>query len=133
MSRNSEFAEYVAELLAPQGRILVRRMFGGHGVYCDGLFIGILSGETLYLKADETSRTEFESAGCAPFTYQRAGKTAALGFYAAPADALESPGLIVPWARLAMSAALRAQAGKPQSRANASKPPAQRSRRKPSG
>ena len=131
MASTSEFAEYVAELLAPQGRILVRRMFGGHGVYCDGLFIAILSGETLYLKADEASRAEYESAGCAPFTYRRAGKTATLGFYAAPADALESPGLILPWARLAISAALRAQASRPAPRAQASKPTPRATARKP--
>jgi DNA transformation protein len=110
MSPDSEFAEYVAELLAPQGRILVRRMFGGHGVYCDGLFIAILSGETLYFKADEASRREFENLNCAQFSYARAGKTARLGFYAAPAESLESPALIIPWAHLALQAALRAHA-----------------------
>lgn len=116
MSRTSEFADYVSELLAPHGRILVQRMFGGHGVYCDGLFIAILSGEMLYFKADENSRAEFERASCAPFTYLRGGKTATLSFYAAPADALESPGLILPWARLAMSAALRSKMSKPPAR-----------------
>ena len=112
MGANSEFADYVAELLAPHGRILVRRMFGGHGVYCDGLFIAILSGETLYFKVDDASRTAFEQAGCTLFSYQRAGKTATLNFYTAPAEALESPALINPWARLALQAALRAQAEK---------------------
>ena len=91
------------------GRILVKRMFGGHGVYCDGLFIAILSEETLYFKADEVSRQTFETAGCARFSYSRAGKTAMLNFYAAPAEAMESPAFITPWARLAIEAALRKQ------------------------
>ncbi|MSQ51950.1 MAG: TfoX family protein [Betaproteobacteria bacterium] len=116
---SSDFAQYVVDLLAPHGHILVKRMFGGHGVYCDGLFIGILHAQTLYLKADDASRGEFERAGCSPFTYQRAGKAASLGFYAAPADAMESRGLITNWARLAMQAALRAKASKPLPRAKA--------------
>lgn len=100
-------------------------MFGGHGVYCDGLFIAILSGETLYFKADEASRQEFENSGCACFSYSRAGKTATLGFYAAPAEAMESPALIKPWMRLALQAALRADAKKrPQMQATAAGQPA---------
>ncbi|MFM9968567.1 MAG: TfoX/Sxy family protein [Burkholderiales bacterium] len=108
----NEFADYIQDLLAAHGRILVKRMFGGHGVYCDGLFIAILSGDTLYFKADEATRQAFETADCARFTYSRAGKTATLGFYAAPAEALESPALIKPWANLAIEAALRSQAEK---------------------
>lgn len=115
MPQSSEFAHYIAELLAPTGPVRVTRMFGGHGFYCDGLFVAILSGETLYLKADAQSRGEFEMAGCRPFTYQRNGKTAALNFYSAPVDALDSSSLLLPWARLALQAALRANAAKPRS------------------
>ena len=116
MAQSSEFAHYIAELLALAGHVRVTRMFGGHGFYCDGLFIGILSGETLYLKADAQSRAEFEMAGCQPFTYQRIGKTATLNFYSAPVDALDSSALLLPWARLALQAALRANAARPRSR-----------------
>ena len=130
MASKNEFADYIAELLAPHGRILIRRMFGGHGVYCDGLFIAILRGESLYLKVDESSRGEFELAGCAAFTYQRAGKTASLGFYEAPANAMESPDLIGPWARLALQAALRAEAKKrPVMKRLASQRPAAKKKR----
>ena len=120
------FSLYINDLLSLHGRILVKRMFGGHGVYCDGLFIAILSGETLYFKADEISRQAFESAGCARFSYSRAGKTATMGFYEAPAEAMESPAIIRPWAHLAIEAALRTQSGK-QERAVPSK------RKRPAG
>lgn len=125
-----KFAIYINDLLSPHGRIMIKRMFGGHGVYCDGLFIAILSGETLYFKADEASRQAFEDAGCARFTYSRAGQTASLGFYAAPAEAMESPALIKPWARLAAQAALAAQAKKPSARKRpAAKQPAAKRKR----
>ena len=35
-------------------------MFGGCGLYVDDLFIAIIVGDTLYLKADEPTRTAFE-------------------------------------------------------------------------
>ena len=107
-----DFSLYINDLLSAHGRILVKRMFGGHGVYCDGLFIAILSDEMLYFKADDATKQAFEDAGSLRFSYSRAGKTASMGFYAAPADAMDSPALISPWARLAIEAALRTQTGK---------------------
>ena len=126
MTHDGEFTHYIAELLGSMGTILVRRMFGGHGVYCDGLFIAIVSREMLYLKTDATTRGAFEQAGATLFTYQRAGRTATLNFHAAPAEALESPALMAPWARLAVEAALRARSvaeAKPLARPRPRLPP----------
>lgn len=107
-----EFADHVLELLAVLGRISARRMFGGHGIYCDGLFIAIVLDDVLYLKADDQSRADFERAGCEIFSYSRQGRTAQLNFYRAPEDAMEAPHLILPWGRKALAAALRARATK---------------------
>jgi DNA transformation protein and related proteins len=85
-------------------------MFGGHGVYLDGLMFAIVSGDTLYLKADQMNRIEFEQAGCEIFAYARKGKRATLNFFRAPEEAMESPELMLPWARSAYAAALRANA-----------------------
>jgi DNA transformation protein len=89
-------------------------MFGGNGLYVDDLFVGILDGDTLFLKCDEGSRTRFEAAGCHPFSFDtREGRKVVLGFWSAPDDALESPVLMQPWARIAMEAALKARNAKP--------------------
>lgn len=109
---SDDFVDYVMELLGPFGTVAVRRMFGGHGVYLDGLMFAIISGDTLYLKADEMNRAEFEQAGCEMFAYARKGKRATLNFFQAPGDAMESPDLMLPWARTAYAAALRANAKK---------------------
>lgn len=114
MARRDDFLTHVLELLAPLGRVRARRMFGGHGLYCDAVFFGILHDNTLYLKADERNRGEFERAGCEIFSYSRKGKRATLNFYRAPADAMDAPHLMLPWARSALTAALRARAGGPQ-------------------
>ena len=109
---SDDFVDYVMELLGPFGTVGARRMFGGHGVYLDGLMFAIVSGDTLYLKADEMNRIEFEQAGCEVFGYARKGKRATLSFFRAPEDAMESPELMLPWARTAYAAALRANAKK---------------------
>ena len=105
-----DFVDYVMELLGPFGTVTARRMFGGHGLYLDGLMFALLFDDTLYLKADDMNRVEFEQAGCEIFGYARQGKRATINFYRAPADAMESPELMLPWARTAYAAALRANA-----------------------
>lgn len=109
---SDDFVDYVMELFGPFGTVAVRRMFGGHGVYLDGLMFAILSEDTLYLKSDEMNRVEFEQAGCEIFSYARKGKRATLNFFRAPEDAMESPELMLPWARTAYAASLRANAKK---------------------
>jgi DNA transformation protein len=109
---SDEFIEYVMELFGPFGTIGARRMFGGYGVYLDGLMFAIVSEDMLYLKADELNRVEFEQAGCEIFGYARKGKRATLGFFRAPEEAMESPELMLPWARTAYAAALRTNAKK---------------------
>lgn len=110
MPAKDAFASYCAELLAPLGPVRVKRMFGGHGIYVDDLFMAIVVGESLYLKVDEHTMPRFEAAGCAPFVYTAKGRgRVSLNYRAAPADALESPALMRPWAALALDAALRAR------------------------
>ncbi len=114
MAARDEFLAHALDLLEPLGRVHARGMFGGHGIYCDGVFFGIVLDNTLYLKADDRNRGEFERAGSEIFSYSRKGKRATLNFYRAPEDALDAPQLMLPWAKSAIAAALRSRAGKTQ-------------------
>lgn len=95
-------------------------MFGGFGISHDGLTLAIVAdlgaGETLWLKADADSVPRFEAAGCERFSYEavKNGEKVKLGmnYYSAPAEALESPQLMLEWARLSWQSALKAQAAK---------------------
>ena len=104
--------EHCLELLAPLGVVRARRMFGGHGLYCDELFFALIAADRLYLKVDDESRPAFVAAGCEPFVYDAKSKALAMGYWTAPADAMESPALMQPWAQQALAAALRARAAK---------------------
>ncbi|MBS0436634.1 MAG: TfoX/Sxy family protein [Proteobacteria bacterium] len=116
MAAHNELVEHCRELLAPLGAVRVKRMFGGHGFYVDELFIALIAFGRLYLKADASTRARFERAGCEPFVYETQksgkGKPVTMSYFTAPEDAMESPALMQPWARLALEAALRARAAK---------------------
>ncbi|MFT7721335.1 MAG: TfoX/Sxy family protein [Roseateles sp.] len=103
------FTDLCIELLSPLGPVRTRAMFGGRGVYVDGLFMALIDGGQLFLKVDDATRERFVAAGGVPFSYPtRDGRHTATGYYRPPEEALESPPLMRPWARLAFEAALRA-------------------------
>ena len=103
----SGFTDHLHEVFGAFGPIHTRRMFGGHGVWHQGLMIGLVAGDALYLKVDEETRGRFEARGLGPFEYSRKGKPVALSYHRAPEEMLESPEDAVAWARLAYAAALR--------------------------
>ena len=110
MSADADFATYCSELLAPAGQVRSKRMFGGYGLYIDDLFVAIIVGDALYLKADEQSQQRFQEAGSRRFEYTRQGKQQRMGFWTVPDQAMDSPALMRPWMQLAIDAALRARA-----------------------
>ena len=108
--------DHCLELLSSVGTPSARNMFGGHGLRVDGVFVGLVAFKRLYLKADETSRPQFSSAGCEPFVYAGKGKPVTMSYWTVPPQAMDSPEQMRPWARLALDAALRAMASKRKTR-----------------
>lgn len=105
------FVLHCLELLEPLGPVRAKRMFGGFGLYVQELFVALIADEQLYLKTDASTRPRFEAAGGTPFTFVQRGRAVEMSYLTPPAEALDAPGLMAPWARLAMEAALRARAG----------------------
>lgn len=103
------FVEQCLELLAPLGQIRARRMFGGHGIYCDDLFMALVALDRLYLKVDTQTQAAFQAAGCAPFVYDGKGQPITMSYWSAPVDAMEAPEAMRPWGLLALAAARRAR------------------------
>jgi DNA transformation protein and related proteins len=107
-----EFAAHCLELFSPLGMPHAKKMFGGHGLYVDDVCIALILNEQLYLKADALTCQAFEVALGQPFVYQAKGRDVRVNFWTPPPEALESPALMLPWARLAMEAALRTRLNK---------------------
>jgi len=114
---HTDFVEHVVETMRSLGAITAKQMFGGWGLYHDGVFFALIIEDALYLKADDGNRGEFESAGLESFVYvTKDGERIAMSYYQAPPEALDSPALMAPWARSGYAAALRARTAKKGSR-----------------
>jgi len=108
-----DFIAHCLELLSPAGAPRAKRMFGGHGVYIDELFVALVIADVLYLKTDDATRPAFESAGGHPFTYLgKDGEVNVFGYWTVPEEAMESPREMMPWARRAIAAAVAARGRK---------------------
>jgi DNA transformation protein len=121
MTATADFAAYAVELLGAAGRVAARKMFGGYGLYCDGVMFALIADDVLYLKADDVNRPALERAGSEPFTYEAKGRRTIMAYWRAPDEAVESRQLMTPWARGALAAALRARAARPQAQAASAK------------
>ncbi len=110
MSADREFLE---ELFEPVGRVGFRRMFGGLGIFRDGLMFGLVAGEVLHFKADEAGRVAFEAEGCAPFSYDtKDGRRTLTSYWRVPERLFDEPDEFRVWALRAVDVAIRADAGK---------------------
>jgi DNA transformation protein len=110
----------VADLFAAFGRVGVRRMFGGFGVYAEGRMFAIVHDGLIYLKADGGNVAAFEREGQGPFTYAaKNGRRVALSYWRMPDRLYDDPDELARWAKGALDAARRAAA--PQRRGRRSR------------
>jgi DNA transformation protein len=116
MTADADFVAYVLELFAPAGRASARRMFGGHGIYVDGMFCAIAFDGRVYLKTDADTQAAFAAAGCAPFVYTGQDKPIEMSYWSVPEEALDSAEDMRPWLRRALEAAGRKVAKAPTRR-----------------
>jgi len=111
MVASTEYAEFLREQLAPLGRITMRRMFGKTGVFCDGVMLGMVTENSLYLRVDDENRAAFEEARASPpLNYAKGGKLIDLAFWRVPDQLFDDADEFIIWARLALAAAHRVAA-----------------------
>jgi DNA transformation protein len=102
--------ERIAELFDGLGPVAIRRMFGGKGIYHQGVIIAVVLRGELLLKADAESGPDFAAAGAQQWTYtgSRHGKMVAMPYWTVPDGALDDPDEMAVWACKAYEAGLRA-------------------------
>ena len=115
MPNTRDFVDHVVELSRASGRVETRAMFGGHGLYMDGVIVAIIVDDTLYLKADDLTLPAFEARSLPAFEYAtKDGQRMAMSYHMAPDEALDSPDAMREWLKLAQEAARRKAAAKPK-------------------
>ena len=116
MAVSSEFRALVEEMFeAAIGPVTVKRMFGGIGIFRDGLMFALVLDETLFLKTGLDNVERFRTAGLEFFRYQNKHRLVETSYARAPEDALEDPEILRDWTEGALQAA-RAAAARPKSR-----------------
>jgi len=112
MPRQNEFCDYLMDRLAPLGEPSYRFMFGGCGIYLDGLMVGIVVNDILLLRADGGNRPDYEKRGIGPFRPYPEKMSSTMPYYTVPDDVFEDQDAFQEWAGRSREAALRTQAAK---------------------
>jgi DNA transformation protein and related proteins len=104
------FGDFLDDLFSPLGGVTMQRMFGGLAVRHDGLMIGLVIDDVLYLKADEETIPLFQAEGSEPFQYGgKDGRVTTLTYWRAPEQVYDDPDAFLSFAGLAVEAAQRAE------------------------
>ena len=100
--------DYIGDLFAAFGKVAVRRMFGGLGIFADSLMIALVADDVIYLKADDHLTEEFEREGLAPFSYStKNGRHTIMSYRRMPERLYDDPDELARWAHRSLEAARR--------------------------
>jgi DNA transformation protein len=127
-----QYLAYVLEQLERLGSLRPNRMFGGVGLYADGLFFGLIDDDTLFFKTGERNIAAFRERNMPRFMPFPEKTNLALGYHQVPADVIEDAETLVSWAREAVAVALAAKAAKATRTQSSRKPspPRRKSKKK---
>jgi DNA transformation protein and related proteins len=105
--------DFIQELFAAFGPVSVRRLFSGAGIYADGVLIGAVFRDEIYLKADAETAPRFDAEGCGTFEYAtKTGTRAIASFRKLPERLYDDADELADWAREALGVARRKVASK---------------------
>jgi DNA transformation protein and related proteins len=127
MTASDGFIEYLKDLLDSLGPVTVRRMFGGAGMFGDGVMFALILDDTLYFKADDSNRPDFEAEDLAPFSYAtKDGRHTIMSYWRCPDRLFDDPDEMTIWAGKALAAARRSDSSKPPRKRASRKTPRSR-------
>jgi DNA transformation protein len=108
----------IRELFSAFGPVEVRRLFGGAGIFADGMMFALISRGVIYLKTDAQNAPAFEREALEPFTYAtKAGRRGVMSYRRIPDRLYDDPDELASWAHAALAAAGRSGAGRSSAKA----------------
>jgi DNA transformation protein len=109
MPFENSFVEDVLDRFGTITAATSRKMFGGYGIFHEGIMFALIADNELYLKVDAQSQHYFETISLPPFSYHRKqGKTFKMSYYLAPGEFFEDPEESGIWTQRSLDAAHRA-------------------------
>jgi DNA transformation protein len=109
---SEEYLTYILERLESLGEVLPKRMFGGVGLYLDGVFFALIANDILYFKVGNSNRKDYEAMGMGPFRPYR-NKPTTMQYYEVPIEVLEKTETLGLWVNRALAVAARKKQKKP--------------------
>jgi DNA transformation protein len=107
-----QFRDEVVSHLNQVAPVTARAMFGGYGLYSEGIMFALIADTTIYFKVDDENRADFEAQGMSPFTYDGKGKPITMSYYEIPPAVWQDPPTLAAWVDQAQAAGRRAKRGK---------------------
>lgn len=109
MSANDEILEILKDALGRAGSVRGRRMFGGVGVYFDGIFFAIIDDGAIYLKTSDETRPRFAAECSRAFSYMtKNGRAELHSYWLLPERLLDDAEDLRDWASASVAAAKHA-------------------------
>ena len=106
--KEKEFVSHIVDMMQSIGPVHAKAMFGGYGIYLEGVMFALIADSVLYLKADQVSENVFKDKGLQAFNYFKNGKACKMSYYQAPEETLEDIEQMNDWANRAYEVALSA-------------------------
>ncbi len=135
MTVQAQYLAYILEQLAGLPSLRSNRMFGGIGLYSDGLFFGLIDDDTLFFKTGDSNIAPYRERQMPRFMPFPDRPESVLGYHQVPADVIEDAEILVDWARKSVAVALASRAAKAAKAAKprqvAKKPAAKRAKPSP--
>ena len=97
MTADKKYMEYIMDLLAPIGGVNSRAMFGGYGIFHEGVMFALIAYSRLYFKVNDSNRPQYEKAQCEQFLN--------MPYYEVPASLLDDITTLHNWARTSIAIA----------------------------
>ena len=94
------------------GPVEARPMFGGYGLYLDGVIFALEAEGRIWLKVDDETRSAFAAAGSRAFVYEGKHRPVEMSYWMMPDGAGPDTGAFLHWTALALAAARRNAARK---------------------
>ena len=117
MAVSDELVELVKDHLTVFGPATFKKMFGGVGMFSQGVMFGLIVDDILYFKRDAENNQMFEHEGLGSFGYEsKSGKRTIMSYGKAPERVFDEPDEMISWAQAGMQAAIRADNAKPKAK-----------------
>ncbi len=101
--------EQAKDLFADLGPLSHRKMFGGAGVYAEGIMFALILSDEIMIKATGEFAKDLDAEGSTPFVYEAKGKSSKMSYWRLPESALDDPDEALEFARRALACAHEAK------------------------